>query len=406
VKIYAWLVLVLPGFCNAYVTGGGATELSISVEKEKHNLGAAGSYELNSVSPRLETQFSSQFQLGTNLGRSTQAVAEHAYQYEQSYIETSGGLDYIFPSRSINWQSGYNSRTDFVQNDEFDSTTNSNFDEIENSLAISTGPRLTFNRLDGTLIEASIDWSYMNSEDEFTTENGASISFLRSITPVTQLGLNSSRLCAEYDVASENNVCRTQYNIIFSIRKKYFDVNVEAGVSSEGGASTDIYSGALNYTMNSYSDISLLQTKSISTILNNGDSVFEVQDYILSTLISTKSIGYSYRVGGRNLSIGFMEQSLIAGSNNITSSTGSVDFNHRVYSKLCSYCVLSLNYDYSNYNDERIKKISTIALTKSNSRNLSTSINFSQTRIKSELDIWSIGILFTYSGRQTKLGDR
>jgi len=406
VKIYAWLVLVLPGFCNAYVTGGGATELSVSVEKEKHNLGLAGTYELNSASPRLETKFASQFQLGTNLGRSTQAVAEHAYQYEQSYIKTSGGLDYIFPFMSIKWQSGYSSQTEFVQDEELDSTIKSNFDETENSLAITTGPRLTLNKLDGILIEASIDWSYMDSEDEFTTENSANISFLRSITPITQLGLNSSRLCAKYDVASENNVCRTQYNIIYSVKKRYFDVNVEAGVSSEGGASTDIYSGTLNYTMNSYSDISFLQTKSISTILNNGDSVFEAQDYILSTLISTKSIEYSYRVGGRDLSIGFMEQILNAGSNNTTSSTGSVDFNHRVYSKLCSYCVLSLNYDYSNYNDERIKKISSIALTKSNSRNLSTAINFSQTRIKSELDIWSIGILFTISGRQTKLGDR
>jgi len=409
VKNYACpflLLLLLSRICDAFVLGVGAVELSVSVEKEKHNLGIAGAYDFNSASPSLKMQSSTYFQFGTNLGRSAEDLDEHAYLYEQSYLETSGEFDYFFPSKSIKWHNGYNSKADFVQAEEVNSTIDSNFNDIENTWSVTTGPSLTINRNDGFLIEASVNLSYLDSIDEATTEYNYDIGVLNSITPISQLGMNSRRVCSKYEVNTDNNACRIQYNIIFSTKRKNLDIKVETGTSDDGKTSTDIYSGTLDYAMNRYSGVSILSTRSISTILNNEGLIFKTSDQALSSLISTKSIEYSYKLGGRDLSISFMEQSLISGLDSKDSEVLRLNSNQRLHSKLCTYCVLSLNYDYSNFNDERYKHISSIELTKINSRNLSTSINFSQTRIKSELDVWSVGMLVTYSGRQAKLGGK
>jgi len=386
--------------------GEGALELSASAEKEKHNLGLAGSYDLNSSTPRLDMQFNSQFQFGTNLGRSEEELNEHAYLYEQSYVETSGKLDYIFSAASIKWHNGYTSKTDFVESEELNSTRSSNFSEVDNTWSVNTGPSLIINRNNSFLIEASVNLAYMDSIDEITSEFNSRVSFLKSITPISQLGINSSRVCSEYEVASENNTCRKQYNIFFSTNKRSFDFKMEAGLSDDGKTLTDIYSGTIDYEMNRSSGISLLSTRSVSTILNSDDLIFKVDDDTLSSLVSTKSIEYSYKLGGRGLSIRFIEQSLIYGSNSTDSELIYFDINQKVYPNLCLNCLMSLNYDYSNFNDERYKHISTIALTKINSRSLSTSINFSKTRIKSELDVWSIGVLVKYNGRKTRLGGK
>jgi len=405
VRVYFWLVFLFPNIGNATVIGSGIVGLSVSAEKNQENFGVSGSYDLNTAGPRLETKFYSQFQLGTNLGRTKEAVAEHDYLYEQSFIETRGGFVYFFPVSSIKWKSGYNSKTEFIQDEEFDSSLKSNFDETQNSWSFTTGPSLILNKNNGFVFEVGTNWSYMASLDETITEKQYNIDLQRKITPITQLGINASKVCSEFGVATENNMCRVQHNLVFSSKKKTIDLRLEAGISSDGNTSTDIYSGSVNYLLNRNSEINLATAKSISAILSNEESIFEVNDTILSTLIATNSLEYSHGAGPRNFSIEIIEQNLIIGSNNTTTLVGSVELSHPLYSKLCLYCVLSLNYDYANYNNEKLKKIHSITLTKRHSRKLSSSINFSRTWIESELDVWSIGLSLTYNGQKTKQGD-
>jgi len=404
VIVFVWLVL--PGLCNAYVVGGGAAELSVSAEKESHVFGVAGSYQLNSAAPRFITLFTSQFQLGTNLGRSSQEVVETDYLYEQSYIETSGEIDYLFSEASIRWHSGYTSQTDFLQGEKLDSEMVSSVDESDTSWTVTTGPMLTINQGGGYLIETSVNLSYMDSKEEFATEKNSIISFKKSISPITRFGLGGSWVCTEYDVVSGNDSCRFEYDFTIERERKNLDIKVGLGRSEEGGTSTDTYLGLINYRMNSYSNISISSEKSINTILNKSNSMLDDKDYTLSAQTSTRLIEYRYGVGGRDLSVAFMEQDLIAGLIVTRSMSGSVSLNHRLYSTLCVFCVMSLNYDYSNFDSERSKKVSSISIVKRNSRDFSTSINVIQTKVDSELAVWSMGLLFTYNGRQTRLGER
>jgi hypothetical protein len=406
VRIYAWLLLFLPWCCEAYILGSGTVELGISVEKEKHNFGLASSYDFSAVSPRLESVFASQTQLGTNVGRSTKEINEHDYQYENSYIDTRGELNYLFPIKGIKWNSGYSSKIDFIQSEELDPVINSNFDDTENSWFITTGPSLIVNKNNGFVIETSIDYSYMDSKGEITKESNSNVSLNRSITPVTQLGINSSRVCLEYEVASENDICRIQHNITFSSNRANFDLNFEVGLSDDDDSSASIYSSALNYTMNRYSDVSILVAKSTSTIKNSENSIFEVNKFIASAYISSQSFTYNYNLGGAGVSINYLQQILTGATGENRSVVGSVNLNYRLGFGLCAYCILSANHDYSSADDDRVKNVSSIVVTKINTRRLSTSINLSQTRIKSEIDIWSIGMLFTYSGQKMKLGGR
>ncbi len=407
---YFWLILLWPVFCDASVLGAGEVELSISAEKEGHNVGIAGSYGINSVSPRLKAVFASQVQLGTNSGRSMEEVAAHDYQYENSYIKTSGELAYLFPIKSIKWHGGYNTQTDFIQDEKLDSKANSNLNEIETeteaSWSVTTGPSLSIDNRRGLLIESSIYLSSLHSKEEIIFENNSSISLKRAITSITELGINSSRVCSRYNVASDNNICRMQYNGSFSSKRKSFDISMEAGISNAGDLSTTIYAARLNYAMNRYSNINISSKKSVSTILNHDESIFSTYDYIQSTLISSKSIAYNYKQGGKGLSLLYSKQDLTSGENFNSSTLEGASINSRLPPVLCTYCILSLNHNYSSLNKEIAKNVSSVSITKINSRNFSTSINFSRTRIKSELDVWSIGMLFKYNGRQAKLGGR
>ncbi len=405
-RVCVWLVLFLPGLCNAYVLGSGAAELSVSAEKESHVFGVAGSYRLNSATPKIITLFTSQFQLGTNLGRSSQEIIETDYQYEQSYIETSGEVDYLFSEASIKWHSGYTSQTDFIQDEKFDSSIISNISEADNSWTVTTGPVLTVNKGGGVSIESSINLSYMDSKEEFATEKNSNVSFIKSISPITRLGIGGSWVCTEYDKISDNDSCRMEYDFIFESERRNLNIRLGLGRSDEGSTSTDTYVGSISYRVNRYSNVNISSDKFINTIINKNDSVFEDKNYTLSAQTSTRLIEYIYNVGGRDLSIGYMEQDLISETVVTSRVSGNINFNHRLYSTLCTYCVLSLNYDYSDFDNESIKKVSSISVVKRNSREISTSINIIQTLVDSGSGVWSIGLLFTYSGVQARLGDR
>jgi hypothetical protein len=404
-KNVIYVLLLISSISNASISGGGSAELGLSVEEQKTTMGLAGDYDLSSNGSQLTTHINSEFQLGANLGVSTadEAITESNYQYEQSLIRLNGEIDYQFDHRSVDWHNAFDTEILFPQENE---NVNWDLGDAEKTWSITSGPSLMFGKQTSLAMTVEVLMSYRSELELDSAEESYNVTISKSLSPLTVVDMNGKNICTHNQDPESQNPCRKEYNVRLLKTNTHSELLLERGITTIDSSDVNLYSVSFNYDMNSYSQLALLNSRSVDTIADQENIILGTINGVSQRIISTRSINYSIDEGRMRIDLGFVSQKVDVELVSTNSSIKSARMAYPLDARLCSLCNLNVGYEYSNFNEERIQKLSTLSLVKFNTRQLSTALKFSHSTVESEFDVWSMNLSISYNGLLEKMGGR
>jgi hypothetical protein len=111
-------------------------------------------------------------------------------------------------------------------------------------------------------------------------------------------------------------------------------------------------------------------------------------------------------LGRSKVDLGFIDQAIDDDLSLTKSSIASARITYPIEFRLCSLCNLNAVYKHSNFNQDRIQKVTTISVIKYNTRQLSTAIKVSRSIVENEFEVWSLNLSISYNGLLEKVGGR
>jgi hypothetical protein len=405
-----YLLIILGVFIfnltQASIIGSGILNAGVSKDESKENFGLAGSYNLISSGSNFDSLLNSEFQLGSDQGRSLVATSAHEYQYEQSFFQSYGSLGYVFPISSFRWSNSFIQRTELIEESESILLGgNSGLQESQDSWSISTGPSFLLGRSRWISFRSSGLYTKSSTVGDLSDEFNLSIGLGKSISTFSTLFFDTSRICNEYKAEGIKDVCRDEFTLALETTQKYLEFSLEAGISRQDDIDTSIYSFEASYVLNSSSEFNINLYKASDRLRDLTSNALNRSDFEMITLRTGASINYRYEWGntefeikGRSVETQF--------DNNITeTSDAAVFYEYHIGSVSCFSCRVELGYEYSEFGSGSNQIINSISLKKNNSKRIISSISFRQTKFD-DVDVWSINFLLTYNGESTFIGPR
>jgi hypothetical protein len=397
----------MSNICNAYISGVGSVELGLSAEKQKTTMGMIGDYALTSTGSNLSSNINSEFKLGANLGvdSNDKSTTESNYQYDESLLGVRGEFDYQFDHRSVRWHNNF--ETEIAFSDENDQV-NFDIDHEKKGWSVTTGPSLIIGKRSNLGLEAEILMSYQSALDTKTSENISNFTLSKSFSPRTLVEANGKNVCTRNlkNESQEQENCRKEYNIMWQKIGQYSEVSLSRGISNIDTRDIELYSISFRYDLNSYSNLSLFNSRSIDTIAEQENIILETITAVSLRVINTRSINFSLGLGRSKVDLGFIDQAIDDDLSLTKSSIASARITYPIEFRLCSLCNLNAVYKHSNFNQDRIQKVTTISVIKYNTRQLSTAIKVSRSIVENEFEVWSLNLSISYNGLLEKVGGR
>jgi hypothetical protein len=183
-------------------------------------------------------------------------------------------------------------------------------------------------------------------------------------------------------------------------------ISLERGISNIDSRDVALYSVSFSYDMNSYSNLSLLNRRTIDTIAEQENIILETITPVSLRVINTRSINYSLNQGRAKIDLGFVEQVIDDEFSLTKNSIASASIAYPMAFGLCSLCNLNAAFEHTNFNEDRIQKVSTLSIIKYNTRQLSTALKVSQSIVENEFEVWSLNLSISYNGLLEKVGGR
>jgi len=399
------IILIMPAYANSYITGDGGIEIGVSRDKNKHNYGVSTNYSFNNVGLYANTSVLSKAQLGSDEGRSLVATAAHEYQYENSFFRTEINNEFSMFNPGLFWNSKISHDLEFEKiNTSSGSESKTNFNDSTSNWSISTGPSFTYDRSRWLSYRAGITISQALLDDEVSSEGGATVGIGKRLSHVTTAYLDASNICTEDDVSSFNELCRNEIRLSIVSERNGVNLRLEYGRSNQKDTSTDLYLLSFEHQPNSYSTIDIGFKKSIDNIAKSND--------INNSLVSSSKIQeehsliYKFDWGRSQLEIKARQLDVISANENIKTQDESIYYSYLLGAGNCASCSIESSYEYSEYGGDLYTKIKSIGIMKVHNRRASSTLSFRRTKIKNELDTWSVNLLFSYKGLLTKIGKR
>jgi hypothetical protein len=402
-KNLIYLLLLISGISNAKMSGDGTVELGLSVEKQRTTTGLAGSYYLSSVGSHLSTLINSDFQIGSNLGvgRTDELVTESNYQYEESQLGLDGVIDYKFDQRGFNWHNAFDTEIAFQQeNGEINWDTS----DAEKSWTVTSGPSLLVGNKSRVAIMAEILMSSQSALDVEVSEENYNLALSKALTSRTLIGVSGRNVCTHFqnqelqEFQEKPDSCRQEYNVNIQKINKHSDFLFEFGITKLGSRDIEVHSADFSYEVNSNARLTLLSTRSLDTLVDQENIILESISSVSPGVINTRAINYSLDQGRARMDLGFLDQEVESELVLTNSSVATANFAFPLDSELCALCTFNVGYEYSNNNEERIQKITTISLLKNISKRVSTALKLSQSVVEDEFEVWSMNLTISYNG--------
>lgn len=405
-KLFWLFLLLIPIKTNADIIGQGSGELGISRDEDVTNAGLGMRYKFLRSSVNTGSEFNSRMQLGSDRGRSLVATAAHQYQYENSFIDNDlyHRLNFINPR--FNWITAASHSIDFdnkVKETSGEITTN--YSSREESWSITTGP--SFNYTKGRWFDfwtrANVSRQY--KQPTFTDETDLNLGFAKSINKLSQLTFSTSQLCRQDDNSATEDSCRNEVNLGVDTLAKNYSFALEYGASFEDQSKTDVYSLSGNFDLNSRSSLSLSAYRVVDSIANQ-EAGFENETSSITGIKEGRNTQYLYEWSRNRLELNARRLLSKSDNNQSISEDLSIYYDFQLSFVLCSACALSTTYEYSRFDYEREQKISSIGLSKRNSKKINTTLSFRRTERSEQETYWSINFLISYTGIASKISDR
>lgn len=388
-------LLLLPVHVSANINGNGNVELGLSKDKNKHNFGMAADYYVGSSGSSSQTGFSSNFQIGSDEGRSLVATAAHEYQYEQSFIRTGLANELHFYHPGLIWNSQLSHSLDFKQSvDGVTEDSDTDFSNSEKTWSITTGPAFEYNRSEWLNYRTQFQASKLNVSGDESTEGNLSFGIGKSITHTSSSYLDVSKVCTKYSDNTLEVDCREEARVSIVVSGSQSTLHAEAGISQQGTTKTNIYTMRLYQPLNSYSTISLESQKSIDTISEFGQFNNSGVLNFSSAIKESDSISYIYEWGRKRFELK-ARQLTTTSDESVKTKDAALFYAYQLGSKLCSGCQVGMSYEYSDYGSGVKQSIRSLSLVKSHSRRISSTISFRETAISNEFNTWSINLLLS-----------
>lgn len=402
-----WLFLLLISIkANAAIIGQGSGELGISRDEDVINAGLGLRYKLLRSSINTDAQFDSRIQLGSDRGRSLAATAAHQYQYENSFIDNDiyHSLNFINPR--FNWASSASHSIDFNnKTNETSGEVNTDYSDREESWSITTGP--SFNYVKGRWFDFSTgaNVSRQYKKPTYTDETELNLGLAKSINKLSQITLSASQVCTQDADSATEDSCRSEANLGVDTQAKNHSFIFEYGASFEDQSKTDVYSLSGNFDLNSRSRLVLTAYRVVDSIARQ-ESDFDNEASSITGIKEGRNIQYLYEWSRNRLELNARRLLSKSDNNKTISEDLSIYYDFQLSSVLCSACAFSTTYEYSRFDYEREQKLTTIGVSKRNSKKINTTFSFRRTERSEQETFWSINFLISYTGIASKIYNR
>lgn len=403
------VLLLISLHSSAVIVGQGNVEIGVSRDNEESNAGMGMSYNMSKLSAESSSNLTSRMQLGTDQGRSLVATSAHEYQYENSYIDNMLYNEFNFLSPRFTWINSASHRLDFenrVIGENERITTD--FSKSDDFWSISTGPSFSYSEGRWIDFQTSVTVARQYSAPYYSNEAQFNAIISKSISKISQASLFSRHLCSEDDRPASDNSCRNEFGIGFNTQNKDYILTADYGVSVEQEIRTLIYRLSSSFEINSTSNLDFTAYSVVDSISREKND-FEPNTGSTSAIKEGRNIQYLYEWNRTRLEVN--ARRLLTKSNfiTITSEDASIFYDFKLGSTLCLACSLSLNYEYSRFDNNSIQEITSISLNRNNSRRINSAISFRKTE-RTERTIqktyWSINFLIMYTGIANKISNR
>ena len=403
-----FFLIVLANISHGGVVGGGDVTLGLSKDQDVENIGLAGSYRINFLGVNQSAFIGSQFQLGSDRGRSSVATLVHDYQYEQSYLQTHGSLGHQFISPALNWLFYFTNRQEFKNaTDEQTNETKTDFGRKDNNWSISTGPSLNIDRNWPINFMARSIISKQKVSDINSEELEISIEANKSITKFTSSALAVLRTCVDYDSPGNEDTCRDELTGIIQSKKKSSEYKIEYGLAEQNDSKTEIYEVTFDYELNTATNISIIAYQSIYNINEATNSTLGFVSSEYNSIQRGESFYYQYDRGRQALDLKYRRiKSTINEAEPIQSKSISAFYSLKTSSRFCRACEITVGHEFSQFESGDELNKQSLSISKSHSKRISTALSVDHTKQSNDLDVWSISVFLTYTGRLSKLGTR
>ena len=403
------IILISSQHLNAAIVGQGDFELGVSLDNDKSNIGVGMRYNMSRLSTESISGLNSRMQLGTDEGRSLIATSAHEYQYENSFIDNSLYNDFEFLSPRLTWVSTALHRLDFENIvDEETDRVSTDYSKTDDFWSVSTGPSYSYSKGRWIDFKTTANIAHQYSAPYYLNEATIDATLTKSISKISQASVYSRYLCSEDDIPSSKNSCRRELSIGLNTQSNDLILTADYGVSVETKIRTFIYRFSSSFEINSTSDIDLTIYRAVDSI-NRERNDFEPNIGATTAIKEGRNIQYLYEWNRSRLEVN--ARRLITRSNIITTTSedASIFYDFQLGSTICLACSLSLNYEYSSFDNNSVQEITSISLNKNNSRRINTAISFRKTerheRTKQDA-YWSINFLIMYTGIENKISNR
>lgn len=400
------LLLLFHFNVNAAIVGQGNVELGLSRDKDVTNAGFGARYRLARNAVNSNSQFTSRMQLGSDRGRSLVATAAHQYQYENSFINNDVYHIFNFINPRFNWASSGSHRLDF-ENRENEATgeVSTDFSTREESWSVTTGPSFNYSKGRWFEFSSGAKFSRQYKQPTFTDETEVDLGLAKSINKLSQLTLSANHTCTQDDNVTTDDSCRSEANLGMDIQANNYALAFEYGASFEDKSKTDVYRLTGDFELNSRSRLGLTAYRVVDSI-SREESEFDNDTSAITGIREGRNIQYLYEWSRNRLELNARKLLSKTDTNRSISEDLSLFYDFRLSSSLCSACSLSTAYEYSRSDLDREQKITSIGMSKRNSRKINTALSFRQTERSDQETYWSINVLITYTGIASKVSNR
>lgn len=404
---FLWLFLLLISIkVSAAITGQGSGELGMSRDEDVTNAGLGLRYKLSRSSVNTDAQFNSRMQLGSDRGRSLVATAAHQYQYENSFIDNDIYHSFNFISPRFNWTSSASHSIDFDNRvSETNGEVTTDYSSREESWSITTGPSFTYVKGRWFDFWMNTNVSRQYKQPTFTDETELNLGFAKSINKLSQLTFSMSQRCSQDDDSITEDSCRSEASLGVDTQAKNYSFTFEYGASIEEQSKTDIYSVSGNFDLNSRSKLVLTAYRIVDSIARQ-ESDFEDETSSLAGIKEGRNIQYLYEWSRNRLELNARRLLSKSDNNQSISEDLSIYYDFQLSSVLCSACAFSTAYEYSRFDFEREQKLTSIGVSKRNSKKINSTLSFRRTERSEQETFWSINFLISYTGIASKISNR
>lgn len=408
-RLFLVLLILYSSSTSAYIIGSGELTVGLSKDQKEDNLGVDGSYQLTSNAPLYRGFLSSQFQLGSDKGRSTVATAVHDYNYEQSFIQNYGGLVISTFSPNLKWQNQFSQRVEFeeIASDPNDpeSDIDTDFTSPKHSYSITTGPVLSLIKSKRIGLNTSLLYSNQINEDDKSSEVNFYLSGSKAISKFSSLLLNYNHTCNKTNNINIQEGCIDETTLSLKTIKKDVSLLFEYGLSSGKEQNVNIYEIDLSYKTSTNSTLDLTLNKSIGKISDIND--IELGGSSTNSSVSeSATLNFRKNFGRSNIDLRARALEVDSGGVVTKSKDANIFYIYSLGSRVCRTCQMETGYEYSEVDENDITRKLSLTLKRNNTRRISTAIGFFKTETSDDIDLWSLNILISYNGLFLKYGDR